>query len=219
MDLFEYIMHDWNSFNFLQHVPINLSEQLKEIDENFHPADWLFCNAKNLGSFFISIGKTFKYNVNVDIWEELIFITLPAKTLIFGEIIKRGNQYILEIIDGIMLGGEDIKYLPFEKRIERCTFFAKALNSYIFNPIVVKKYFPIDQFSIHYQKEGFLFLRLIKINLCRKKNEQGQECFVDSSENVIFYESKLKNPSSIFASFRSTFFSIGYSNNEQLLCV
>lgn len=217
-DLFEECVQDWNSFNFLQNKPrINCFRFLSEIDEHFHKSDWLFCNSESVSSFFLSIGKTFKYNSDFDNWEELVFITLPTKTLIFGEIIKVNNQFVLEIVDGLMLGGEDIKYLPFEKRIERCTFFAKAINSYIFNPVVVKAYFPIDEFKNHYKKKNFMFLKIIKINLYRKKDENNLECFIDKTENVIFYESKLKKPSAIFASFRSTFFSIGYSNNEYLL--
>lgn len=96
-------------------------------------------SAKTIRTFFMSKGgrSVFQYT-STGTWTELrdIYLELTPKTLLYGEITKEmngegGSQthiYALHIIDGIVLGGRDIRELPLTERVQQCERFAMALN-------------------------------------------------------------------------------------------
>lgn len=110
------------------------------------PDDWLFVpidvvqNAgKTIRTFFMSRGNSdvYKYSEQKT-WAPLteIFVEMPPNTLIYGEIAKELNGeggaqtmvHALHIIDGVMLGGVDIRSYRLSKRNQLCRTFADALN-------------------------------------------------------------------------------------------
>lgn len=112
-------------------------------DWYFMPLDTLENSGKNLRAFFMSRGRrdvlyfnTFKLS-----WYPVhtisgITLEMSPNTLIYGEIVKEligeGKSqiisYSLHIIDGLQLGGVDIRNFPLKRRNEMCQKFAKALN-------------------------------------------------------------------------------------------
>lgn len=82
-------------------------------------------------------GDVYKYTEGKS-WVQLteIFVEISPRTLFYGEIAKEltgegGSQtmvYALHIIDGIVLGGIDIRNYPLEKRNRMCRKFAASLN-------------------------------------------------------------------------------------------
>lgn len=96
--------------------------------------------ARTLRTFFMckENNRTILRYTSAGSWLELndIYLELSPNTLIYGEITKEltgegGSQtmmYALHIIDGIVLGGQDIRMLPLRKRLQMCDKFARALN-------------------------------------------------------------------------------------------
>ncbi|XP_050081971.1 cap-specific mRNA (nucleoside-2'-O-)-methyltransferase 1 [Anopheles aquasalis] len=114
--------------------------------------DWYFVpignannQGKNLRSMLLGKGgkEVYKFDAKQRSWTLVkdIAIELPPKTIIYGEIVRElqgeGKSQIvintLHIIDGLVLGGEDIRCLPLAKRNARCHQFAKALTKPITN--------------------------------------------------------------------------------------
>ncbi|KAG7308575.1 hypothetical protein JYU34_005791 [Plutella xylostella] len=105
--------------------------------------DWHFVflesgrNSPDL-KFFIGCGGKQVYQLRGIKWEIAsdLHITMPPKTLVFGEVVKeyrgQGNQQIyskaLHVIDAIMLGGIDISHLPLTERLNQCSLFCAALH-------------------------------------------------------------------------------------------
>uniref|UniRef100_A0A2M4CSM1 Cap-specific mRNA (nucleoside-2'-O-)-methyltransferase 1 n=1 Tax=Anopheles darlingi TaxID=43151 RepID=A0A2M4CSM1_ANODA len=126
---------------------------LPDLRVNFPSAhDWYFVpignpnnQGKNLRSMLLGkAGKeVYKFDAKQRGWTLVkdIAIELPPKTIIYGEIVRElqgeGKSQVvintLHIIDGLVLGGEDIRCLPLAKRNARCHQFAKALNKPIKN--------------------------------------------------------------------------------------
>lgn len=89
-------------------------------------------------TFFMSRGRRDVYMYTNSRWMPLqsIYVEMSPKTLVYGEVVKelegqdRGQKiiYALHIIDGIILGGEDIRKLPLKERLAQCQKFAHALN-------------------------------------------------------------------------------------------
>lgn len=108
-------------------------------DWSFVPIDVVENTGKTIRTFFISKGNRdlYKYNEN-KAWSPVteVFVEMPPNTFIYGEIAKElngegGSQtmvYALHIIDGMVLGGIDIRNLPLQKRNRMCRKFATALN-------------------------------------------------------------------------------------------
>ena len=106
----------------------------------FVPLDAVNDSTKNFRTFFMSRGgcDVLTYTLKNGQWTEMrdICLELSPNTLIYGEIVKEltgeGQAQTvvsaLHIIDGIVLGGVDIRSLPITKRIKMCEKFAAALN-------------------------------------------------------------------------------------------
>lgn len=106
--------------------------------------DWYFVGIDDIvksssnRTFFISRGRhdVVSYNTISNVWNPVSGIEMSADTLIYGEIVKEliGEQrsqilaQSLHIIDGIILGGKDIRHLPLVERNQMCRKFAKALT-------------------------------------------------------------------------------------------
>lgn len=141
----------------------NLASCIKE----FHSVlDWFFVGIDDISSsgghrtFFMSKGRyeVFSFNMITCSWESLkdkCLIELSPNTLIYGEIVKELNgehrgqtaQQALHIIDGVILGGKDIRHLPLTERNKMCEKFAKSLTKPVRDnktiPIRCKKLFKI----------------------------------------------------------------------------
>lgn len=124
---------------------------------------------KYIRTFFLGKGgkEVFYYNTKIGSWQPLkdMQLELAPSTLVYGEIVTelqgQGNSqvtiYAFHIIDGITLGGVDIRKNALQERIKMCEKYAKALNKpyRIINkadapcvssmPIRCKKLFPLSE--------------------------------------------------------------------------
>uniref|UniRef100_A0A182W5D9 Cap-specific mRNA (nucleoside-2'-O-)-methyltransferase 1 n=1 Tax=Anopheles minimus TaxID=112268 RepID=A0A182W5D9_9DIPT len=109
--------------------------------------DWCFVpigntenSGKNIRTILLGKGgkEVYKFDPKQCSWIPMteVAIELPQGTIIYGEIVRElqgeGKSQIvintLHIIDGLLLGGENIRKLPLRQRMARCQQFAKALN-------------------------------------------------------------------------------------------
>lgn len=108
--------------------------------------DWYFVGLDDISgtsknrTFYMSRGRfdVLMYNMNTNNWEPYSDKTLQlsGETLIYGEIVKeligesRGQvtSQALHIIDGIILGGKDVRHLPLAERNQMCQKFARSLT-------------------------------------------------------------------------------------------
>lgn len=123
-----------------------LSRKTNFSDIFFDKDDWAFVpldvvenSGKTIRTFFMSKGNgdVYKYT-DSKCWTLLneIFIEISPNTLLYGEIVKEltgeGSAqrmvYSLHIIDGIILGGVDIRNFELRVRNNLCRKFAAALN-------------------------------------------------------------------------------------------
>ncbi|KAJ2949161.1 hypothetical protein O0L34_g6102 [Tuta absoluta] len=134
--------------------------------ENFKSVyDWHFMvlsSARNSPDlrFFIGCGGKQVYQLEGTKWKNVVdlHITMPAKTLIYGEVVKeyrgQGNNQIyskaLHVIDAMVLGGVDISHLPLTERINQCALFCTAVEKPFDSqaiPIRCKRLFNMESFS------------------------------------------------------------------------
>lgn len=117
-----------------------LPEKFRDLtDWHFIPLDVIENTGKNIRTFFLSKGNRdiYKYCDN-KAWQLItdVCIEMAPNTLIYGEIakeltgegLKQTVVHALHIIDAMVLGGTDIRSLPFLKRMQICEKFAAALN-------------------------------------------------------------------------------------------
>ncbi|CAG4971708.1 unnamed protein product [Colias eurytheme] len=109
---------------------------------------------------FIGCGGKRVYQLDGTNWKIVadLQITLPANTLLYGEIVKefrgQGSKQMhtkaLHVIDALILGGKDISYLPLSDRINKCALFCTALEKPFDGhtlPIRCKRFFNLESFS------------------------------------------------------------------------
>lgn len=159
----------WYKEKKFMSAPEKNLQNLSSCITNFHSVlDWFFVGIDDISTtghrtFFMSKGKceVFTYNMITGIWEsnrDKFLIEMSPNTLIYGELVKELNgesrgqtsQQALHIIDGLMLGGKDIRHLPLTERNKACEKFAKSLMKPVSNqrenkliPIRCKKLFRI----------------------------------------------------------------------------
>ncbi|XP_038104568.1 cap-specific mRNA (nucleoside-2'-O-)-methyltransferase 1 [Culex quinquefasciatus] len=114
-DLFSSI-HGW------QFVPVAVTEHVD----------------KTIRTCFLGRGGKDVFYFDKNFWNRLqdAHLELPPKTLVYGEVVKElqgeGRSQVaihaFHIIDGLMLGGVDIRRLPLAERLRMCEKFAKAIN-------------------------------------------------------------------------------------------
>lgn len=123
----------------LHHKSSLTSNFLDVHDWFFVPVDTADDCDKNVRSIFLSRGgrDVVMYNHKNESWNDCpISFELSPNTLLFGEIVqeyqgegrKQTKKYSFHIIDGIMLGGIDIRSKNLKRRVEMCQKFAEALN-------------------------------------------------------------------------------------------
>jgi cap1 methyltransferase len=112
---------------------------LSTLDWYFVGVDDIVKTSKNR-TFFMSRGRfdVLMFNMISNVWEPLQNeqLEMTANTLVYGEIVKeligenrsQVSAQTLHIIDGIILGGKDIRHLPLLERNQMCQKFAKALT-------------------------------------------------------------------------------------------
>lgn len=133
-------------FNFKTNI-LNKKPEYIEVEgdlTNFKNVyDWHFMflsggkNSPDL-KIFIGCGGKQVFQLESSGWRSVLDlqITLPAKTLVYGEIVKeyrgQGNNQMysksLHIVDALMLGGVDISGYPLNERINQCNIFCTALS-------------------------------------------------------------------------------------------
>lgn len=147
--MFMKLMDKW----FEQRDFLASRERVLSCDQKFREtfrdkSDWSFvpldvvensAGSKAIRTFFMSKGNrdVYKYT-DSKTWMPLteVFVEMSPNSFVYGEIVKElngegGSQtmvYALHIIDGMVLGGKDIRNLPLEKRNRLCRKFAAALN-------------------------------------------------------------------------------------------
>lgn len=134
----------WLKEKFMD-APEKQLESMDHVTKQIHSVlDWHFVGVDDIvkssksRTFFMSRGRfdVLIYNMANNIWEPINDIELSADTLIYGEIVKeligdyrsQVSAQALHIIDGIILGGKDIRHLPLPERNVMCQKFAKALT-------------------------------------------------------------------------------------------
>ncbi|XP_063624160.1 cap-specific mRNA (nucleoside-2'-O-)-methyltransferase 1 [Cydia splendana] len=145
--------------------PPHLLEESSDLDTFKNVYDWHFyflSNGKNSPDlkFFIGCGGKQVHQLEGTGWKSVVdlHLTLPAKTLLYGEIVKEfrglGNNQMfskaLHVIDALMLGGTDISHLPLSERIHQCGLFCAALDKPYDKsnalPIKCKRLFNMEDF-------------------------------------------------------------------------
>uniref|UniRef100_A0A182TBW3 Cap-specific mRNA (nucleoside-2'-O-)-methyltransferase 1 n=1 Tax=Anopheles maculatus TaxID=74869 RepID=A0A182TBW3_9DIPT len=146
----QYVQKLYKEWNNLTKEVCQVEKKLQhsELKPYFQSAyDWCFVplgNAESSGKNIrtILLGKGGKEVYRLDTkpcsWIPMtdVPIELPHGTIIYAEIVRelqgQGKSQIvintLHIIDGLLLGGENIRKLPLRQRMARCQLFAKALN-------------------------------------------------------------------------------------------
>lgn len=145
--LFKELLGTWtNSREFIVSVERELT--IRNIQNNstfYDKTDWSFVpidvvenTGKTIRTFFMSKGNADVYKYESNSWSLVrdLFVQIPANTLFYGEIVKeltgegagQTMVYALHIIDGIVLGGQDIRNYSLERRNRLCCKFAEALN-------------------------------------------------------------------------------------------
>uniref|UniRef100_A0A182TH86 Cap-specific mRNA (nucleoside-2'-O-)-methyltransferase 1 n=1 Tax=Anopheles melas TaxID=34690 RepID=A0A182TH86_9DIPT len=138
---------EWNSLT-KEVCQVEKRVQNPELRQSFPSVyDWCFVpigtveNAgKNLRTILLGKGgkEVYRFEPKQCSWIPVteVSIELPPGTIIYAEIVRelqgQGKSQIvihtLHIIDGLLLGGENIRRLPLRQRLARCQQFAKALN-------------------------------------------------------------------------------------------
>ncbi|XP_050074447.1 cap-specific mRNA (nucleoside-2'-O-)-methyltransferase 1 [Anopheles maculipalpis] len=146
----QYVQKLYKEWNNLTKEVCQVEKKLQnsELKMYFPSAyDWCFVpigntesSGKNIRTILLGKGgkEVYRFDTKQCSWIPLtdVAIELPHGTIIYAEIVRElqgeGKSQIvintLHIIDGLILGGENIRKLPLRQRMARCQQFAKALN-------------------------------------------------------------------------------------------
>lgn len=175
------LMKNWLSVKEFMMFSGNKLSKDAELSRIFHSrSDWFFVpvdsaeeSGTNMRTFFMSCGgyDVWYYSSN-GMWKHLqnIALEISGNTLIYGDIVIELNAEekpitALHIIDGMVLGGQDIRHLPLHERFRMCERFANSLNKpstlvmrnygdkYIASsPITCKKFYPMNDFRQFFEQ-------------------------------------------------------------------
>lgn len=208
--MFKDLMANWiDQKDFLTSTEraLTLDTKLPELfrdlkDWYFVPLDVIENSGKNIRTYFLSKGNRdiYKYSDNKT-WQLItdVCIEMSPNTLIYGEIakeltgegLKQTVVHALHIIDGMVLGGIDIRNLPFIKRLQMCEKFATALNKpsklitgrdghtpIMLAPIRCKRSFPFSDLRLFFGRLDLYRLKDGKQRLgLRLRNLIGEDRF------------------------------------------
>lgn len=177
---FKQLMDNWfDEKSFL--ISKEVAMTIQPLSSVFHDrTDWYFVpietvedSGKNIRTFFMSRGGRDVFYYSNGSWKSLqnIVLEMSADTLIYGEIVKESigewkSQtivYALHIIDGIILGGKNIRHMPLTDRIKMCEKFATSLNKpskvvsdgvtqICTSPISCKKLYSLKEFRLFFDR-------------------------------------------------------------------
>ncbi|XP_063825629.1 cap-specific mRNA (nucleoside-2'-O-)-methyltransferase 1 [Ostrinia nubilalis] len=155
---------------------------------------------------FIGCGGKHVHQLEGSVWKIVVDLqlTLPAKTLIYAEILKEyrgeGNTQIyskaLHIVDALMLGGVDISNLPLTERINQCNLFCTALNKPFYGsqalPIRCKRLFNLEMFTNAMNKLEYRAMKRIKraVTINTPNRIDGAEMFYEVGSLLFMKEIK-----------------------------
>lgn len=133
---FEFLKHREKLLHYKNSLP---SHFLDVHDWHFVAVDSSEDCDKSIRTIFLSRGgrDVVMYNPKNDSWNDCpISFELCPNTLLLGEIVtefqgegqSQIKSYAFHIIDGIVLGGIDIRSINITKRLEMCQRFAESLN-------------------------------------------------------------------------------------------
>lgn len=145
---FAHLMGDWYDQKEFMASPERHVNQRGQISTlfadteawHFVPIECIKNTGQNYRTFFISRGhgEVHQYSAERKTWNLVVGmrIELPRDTLVYAEIVTelsgqgRAQTSIkaFHIIDGMVLGGENIRAQPLRKRLQLCDQFARAIN-------------------------------------------------------------------------------------------
>ncbi|XP_046965838.1 cap-specific mRNA (nucleoside-2'-O-)-methyltransferase 1 [Vanessa cardui] len=194
-------IHSSYSFkNTYLNRPPRYLEQASDLRTMFaNVYDWHFTflsSGKNNSDLriFIACGGKQVYQLEGSNWRIIadLHITLPANTLLYGEIAREyrgqgGKQMrskALHVIDAMVLGGIDISALPLTERVNQCNLFCNALekpDDAQALPIRCKRFFNMESFSSAIANLEYRAMKRTKKALTVDIPKRGQK-------NDMFYE-------------------------------
>lgn len=168
----------WLKERQFMNAPERQLESVEHLKIHVHSMlDWYFVgigdivkSSKNR-TFYMSRGRfdVLVFNMITNVWEPLQNeqLEMSSNTLVYAEIVKEliGENrsqvaaQALHIIDGIILGGKDIRHLAFAERNQMCQKFASALakpsqcddvNKSM--PIRCKRIFKLTDFDLFFER-------------------------------------------------------------------
>lgn len=262
---FKQLMDQWfGEKDFMVSEETCLTNQPNMLQSVFRDrSDWWFVpietvedSGKNIRSFFMSRGGRDVFYYANGSWKPLqnVAVEMSANTLIYGEIVKefvgewkaQTIVYALHIIDGMILGGVNIRNLALRERLKMCEKFANSLNkpSKVVNdgrnristsPILCKKLYRLNEFQQffdrlnhytlkdgrrrlglkirnavgpdrYYIPRGLLFFNDMKPHVVKAFSKTYQQMyFMDRRTGITFFPAQMKDPSAVYAPFKTTF--------------
>ncbi|XP_049873208.1 cap-specific mRNA (nucleoside-2'-O-)-methyltransferase 1 isoform X2 [Pectinophora gossypiella] len=138
--------------------------------------------------FFLGCGGKQVYQLEGIRWKNVVdlHVTLPAKTLLYGEVVKEfrgeGSKQVyskaLHVIDAMVLGGIDISHLPLTERINQCALFCTALEKPFDAqalPIRSKRLFNMECFSMAINNLEYRAMKRVKRAVTIKTPNRNQD--------------------------------------------
>ncbi|XP_052741292.1 cap-specific mRNA (nucleoside-2'-O-)-methyltransferase 1 isoform X2 [Bicyclus anynana] len=176
--------------------------------------DWRFTflsNGKgnqNLTMYIGCGGKLVHQLINTS-WKYLsnIQVILPAKTLLYGELVREYNgqgskqmySNALHVIDAVMLGGIDISQYSLADRINQCNMFCNALEKLGNNeivPIRCKRFFTLETFpstmaNLEYRAMKFT-KQALTVDIPKRGRRQDDNLF--TTVGALLFIKEIKDP-------------------------
>lgn len=242
---FEQLMGNWFDQKHFMLSPDQLLSNESDLSNVFHyrsncffiPIDTAEGSEKCIRTFFMSRGG---YNVcclsTNGMWKPLqnVAIEFSADTLLYGEIVtelceKSKSQTSvpsLHIIDGMVLGGVNIRHLPLKERLKVCERFANAHNKpnrfinfggNVTSTVWCKKLYPLNELRQFFDHLGPCTLKdgrkrlALKIRNCMGLDRwyvpRGLLFFNDLKPNIeIFFSKTYQKEYFVDISTGNTFF-------------
>uniref|UniRef100_A0A1E1W069 Uncharacterized protein n=1 Tax=Pectinophora gossypiella TaxID=13191 RepID=A0A1E1W069_PECGO len=139
-------------------------------------------------------------------WKNVVdlHVTLPAKTLLYGEVVKEfrgeGSKQVyskaLHVIDAMVLGGIDISHLPLTERINQCALFCTALEKPFDAqalPIRSKRLFNMECFSMAINNLEYRAMKRVKRAVTIKTPNRNQDDMFYVVGSLLFIK-EIKEP-------------------------